>query len=244
MIDAIRKESLSDSIARAVKQMIDQQGFEPGDRLPSISEMARRFEVGAPTLREALRQLQAVGIVDMRHGSGVYVAENHNALFLANPIRPKPPSRKGMVDLIDTRLALETYTTGLAAEGVTETDLGEMEDLLARAEAAVDDGDLTTLSTVNMEFHRTIARASGNQVAHHVLGLLSGLFRSEQYTILELYGSPRDDLEEHKGILEALRAHDAALAVGRMREHLEGVRSVVSSVRDAEIDEMNAPDSA
>lgn len=215
--------------------MIDRQGFEPGHRLPTIIDMARQFQVGAPTLREALRKLQAVGTVELRHGSGVYVAENHDALFVANTIRSTAPSRKVMIDLIDTRLAIETYVVSMAAEQLNEEALAEMDDLLARAEEALSEGNLEHLSRINMAFHSTIAMASSNGVAHQVLDLLAGLFQSEQYAILEIYGSPKKDLEEHKAILEALRKRDPELAAQRMKTHLEGVRAVLVKSSDADI---------
>jgi GntR family transcriptional repressor for pyruvate dehydrogenase complex len=232
LIDAIRKESLSDSIARALKEMIDRQGFQPGDRLPTIAEMARRFEVGAPTLREALRQLQAVGIVELRHGSGVYVAEHHDALFVANRLAPAAPSRKVLVDLIDSRLALEHYTVAQAAANASDEELDYLRSLLDQAANALSEKDLETLSATNMEFHRRIAEASGNGVAGRLLDLLAGLFSSEQYTILQLYGSPERDLEEHEAILSALQAHDPVLAAQRMKKHLEGVRAVLENYEE------------
>ena len=238
MIDAVKKESLSSNIARAVRDMIDRQEFEPGHRLPTIVEMARQFEVGAPTLREALRQLQAIGIVEMRHGSGIYVAENHDALFLANPILMGTPSRKVMIDLINTRLAIETFAVGLAAENITEDQLTGLAETLSRAEACLERGELKELSEINIDFHRGIALASLNRVTHQVLDLLAGLFQSEQYAILEIYGSPRQDLEEHKGILEALGQHDAELCAARMRNHLEGVREVLIKTDDRVLKEV------
>jgi GntR family transcriptional repressor for pyruvate dehydrogenase complex len=236
VIDAVRKESLSDSLARAVKQMIDREGFEPGYRLPTIQDMARRFEVGAPTLREALRRLQAVGIVEIRHGSGVYVAEGHDALFLSNPVAEKVPSRRAMLDLIETRLVLEVYTTGLAAERVTEVDIAEMERQLDKAAALIDEHNDKELSRINMAFHGQIALASGNGVAHQVLEVLSGLFRAEQYAILGIHGSRVRDYHEHVGILNALKARNASLAVRRMRAHLNGVRRVLMKQDSASID--------
>jgi len=235
LIDAVKKESLAASIARAVKEMIDRQGFGPGHRLPTIAEMARQFEVGSPTLREALRQLQAVGIIEMRHGSGVYVAESHDALFVANPIRRGTPSRKVMIDLIDTRLLIETFAVALAANNITDAQLTALDETLSRAAICIESGNLTALSTINMDFHRGIALASTNSVTHQVLSMLAGLFQSEQYAILELYGSPRRDLKEHEEILAALRKHDAKLASARMRSHLEGVRDALAKTDDGEI---------
>ena len=231
LLEAIRKESLSDSIARAIKDMIDRKGFRPGDKLPSISEMAGQFQVGSPTVREALRQLQVIGIIEMRHGSGIYVTENHDALFVANPIRAGRPSRSTMLDLIETRLMIETYTTALAAKLVTDEQLSEMDALLDQAESALNSDDLEALRAANMDFHSSIAKASDNSVAFHLLVLLAGLFRSEQVAILKIFGDPWKDLNEHREILDALRARNPEVATERMRAHLEGVKRVLANYR-------------
>jgi GntR family transcriptional repressor for pyruvate dehydrogenase complex len=235
LIDAIQKKSLSDSIAQAVKEMIDRHGFGPGHKLPTINEMARQFGVGSPTIREALRKLQAVGVIEMRHGSGIYVAQNHDALFVANSVRSSSASKKVMIDLIDTRLSLEVFVAGLAATHVTDETIEELEGILERAEQSLLDTDMETLGTINMDFHRGIALASSNGVAYQVLDLLAGLFQSEQYAILEIYGSPEKDLAEHRGILDALRARDSDLSTARMKSHLEGVKAVLVQSKDADL---------
>ena len=97
--------------------------------------------------------------------------------------------------------------------------------LLARAQAHLDQGDV--LNTTNMAFHAAIARASGNGVLRQMLEVLTKLFQSEQRVILDIHGSRQQDHAEHLGVLEALRAHDEALAAERMRAHLVGVRDVL-----------------
>lgn len=233
LLDAVRRESLPDTLARAVRRLIDREGLEPGQRLPAIQEMARQFEVGAPTLREALRLLQAVGVVDIRHGSGVYVADGSDALFFSKPTFDRSPTQQTMIDLIETRLAVETLTARLAARNVTDSQLDELADLLAKASASVDGTHDEDLLHFNMSFHRRIAAASGNKVALKVLEVLSGLFHAEQYAILALHESRAKDHREHVGIYEAIRARNESLAVRRMRAHLEGVRRILE-IQDAD----------
>src|SRR5215212_3300426 len=80
------RQSLADELADRVRNLIQAEGFEPGDRLPSIAEMARQFRVGHPTLREGLKKLETLGIVAIRHGSGVYVARDQDSLLVVNPV--------------------------------------------------------------------------------------------------------------------------------------------------------------
>jgi GntR family transcriptional repressor for pyruvate dehydrogenase complex len=193
--------------------------------LPAITQMARQFGVGGPTLREALKKLETVGVVDIRHGSGVYVARSPDSLLMSNPVLEVAASKKLLVDLIEARIPIELQTVALAAHHATPEHLAEMERLLAQAGASFDDS--TLLNQTNLSFHRQIALASGNVVMHQILEVLSTLFREEQRMILAIHGRREDDHAEHLEILAALTARDAELATSRMRIHLERVRDML-----------------
>ncbi len=221
----VARQSLSDDIAQRITQLIEQGGYEPGSRLPTISRMSQDFAVGAPTLREALKKLETVGVVTIRHGSGVYVGRAPASLVMSNPMIGVTPSRKLLVDLIEARLPVETTTASLAARNATDAQLDEMERLLDRAGESLDDP--TVLNEVNLAFHREIALASGNVVLHQILDVLSSLFRQEQRMILDIHGKRANDYAEHREIYAAVRARDEPLATARMQRHLERVRDVL-----------------
>lgn len=225
VFDPVPRQSLADGLAQRVKQLIQEGGLAPGDRLPSINEMARRFGVGHPTLREALKMLETVGTVDMRHGSGVYVGKNQDSFVVSNPVYGRKVSKKLLLDLMDARIPVELRTVGLAAANADEDHLDEMRRLLAHARENLSNPEV--LTPTNLGFHRQIAIASGNSVLRQILTVLSDLFQDEQRAILDIYNFSQQDYAEHVGILEAIEAHDEALAVERMRAHLEGVREVL-----------------
>jgi len=228
MTDVLRpilRQSLTDDLAQRVKQLIQAEGRQPGDRLPAISELARRFGVGHPTLREALKKLETLGVVDIRHGSGMYVGKNHNMLLLSNPVFDAAVTRKLLVDLIEARMAIELRSVGLAATNATDEQLDAMTQSLASAEQNF--GNDNALNVANMSFHRQIALGSGNTVLCQILEVLSNLFQQEQRLILDIHGSREKDHAEHLAILEALRQKNETLAVERMRAHLEGVRAAL-----------------
>jgi GntR family transcriptional repressor for pyruvate dehydrogenase complex len=218
----VAKESLADRLARRIRELIQTRGYAEGDRLPSIMEMARRFQVGHPSVREALKRLQAIGVVEVRHGSGVYVKRSHDVLLLAAPYYSGDVTKKLLLDLVEARMALEPYSITLAARNGSAEDLAEMRRLLDTAGANLDNGEL--LNSVNMSFHREIARASGNTVLAQITDVLRSLFSREQRLILGIHGLPERDHREHMGILEALEKGDPDLCAERMRSHLEGVR--------------------
>lgn len=221
----IARQTLSDGLAERVRKLIRSGRYQPGDRLPTIAEMAQRFGVGHPTLREALKKLETLGIVTIRHGSGVYVGRDDNSLLISNPVYSGSISKKLLVDLMDARMSLELTTVQLAAINGTSEHLERMRSLLDQAGQCL--GDDAVLSAMNMAFHREIAVASGNVVLGQLLEVLTNVFQEEQRVILSIYGSREKDHYQHIEIVEALEAHDADLAVERMRAHLEGVRNVL-----------------
>ena len=216
------KESLADRLARRIRELIQTRGYAEGDRLPSIMEMARRFQVGHPSVREALKRLEATGVVEVRHGSGVYVKRSHDVLVFAAPDYAGEVTKKILIDLVEARMAIEPSSVALAARNGSAADFQEMRRLLDTAGKNLDNDDV--LNTVNMSFHREIARASGNAVLAQVTDVLRTLFSREQRMILGIHGLRDRDHEEHLGILEALEKRDVDLCVERMRAHLEGVR--------------------
>src|SRR5688500_2809031 len=220
VVKPVPRQSLSDDLAQRVRKLI-QERYKAGERLPSISAMAREFGVGAPTLREALKKLQMVGIVDIRHGSGVYVGRDPDSLVISNPVFDGTVSKKLLLDLIEARIPIETTSARLAATNATEEHLAEMGRLLK--EAGENLGDASLLNNVNLAFHRQIAVASGNIVIQQLLEVLTNVFRGEQRMILDIYGGRATDHDEHVAIHGVLCRRDPEAAASLMQKHLEGV---------------------
>ena len=221
----VLKESLSDKLVARIRKLIQKGGYRRGDRLPPIMEMARRFGVGHPTIRESLKQLEAMGVVEIRHGSGVYVSRVEGVLVLASPNYTGTVTKKLLLDLVRARMPLEIRSATDAVTHATAELLAEMRRLLTAAGENLENDKV--LNAVNMAYHRQIAQASGNGVMVQLLDVLQDLFREEQLMILGIFGSREKDHQEHLGILEALERRDEALAVERMRTHLDGVEKAI-----------------
>ncbi|MGD0993184.1 MAG: FadR/GntR family transcriptional regulator [Gemmatimonadales bacterium] len=219
------RQSLSDRLARRIRELIQQREYKAGDRLPAIMEMARSFGVGHPTVREALKKLEAVGVVEIRHGSGVYVSRSEDVLLLATPDYAPVVTQKLLADLIRSRMPLEMQSVAEAVPHLTARHLKEMRRLLNEADKHLDDDGV--LNRVNMQFHRQIAVASENTVLLQLLDVLREMFQQEQLVILTIFGSRKEDHRGHLAILDALERRDGDLAVARMRTHLQNVLDAV-----------------
>jgi GntR family transcriptional regulator, transcriptional repressor for pyruvate dehydrogenase complex len=226
----VTRDSLADTLARRIRAMIQSGEYTEGDRLPAILEMARQFGVGPPTVREALKKLETLGVVDVRHGSGVYVASRRGLLVLARPQLGGGVSDAVLADLIEARIPLETEAARAAAVRASDDELAAMRHLLESAGGSVDDHRLVA---VDAAFHRQLAAASGNTIVAQMLDALRDLFTDEGRAILWDPVLRDADSLAHFAILEALGRRDAVAASEQMRLHLERVRDVLLASRGA-----------
>lgn len=222
----IIKTTLADNLAQELLTFIEKQGYRAGQKLPSTTEIAKNFGVGLPTLREALKKLDAMGSINVRHGSGIYVGEHVNSLFLMNPMFSKgPSSKKQLLDLIDARIQFEGAAASLAAKNADKKQLEMMESILKEAENNLQNDDV--LNQVNMGFHREISVASGNTVFTQIIGILSSIFNKEQLLLIGIFRSRKKDHQMHVKIFEAIKERNEKKAGSLMHEHLLEVRKSI-----------------
>ena len=227
----VTRDSLADTLARRIRAMIQSGEYTEGDRLPAILEMARRFGVGPPTVREALKKLETLGVVDVRHGSGVYVASRRELLVLARPQLSGTADESVLLDLVDARVPLEVAATRAAALHASREEIDAMRHLLDSAAGSVDDHRLLA---VDAAFHRQLAAASGNTIIAQMLDALRDLFTGEG-RVVRWEPVMRDaDSRSHRLILDAVERRDADAAADVMRAHLASVREAVALVRGAQ----------
>ena len=223
--EPVIKQSLPDKLARQIRGTIQSGNYRRGDRLPPIVEMAKRFEVGQPSIREALKKLEAMGVVQIRHGSGVFVTRSEEVLVLASPDYAGTVTKKLLLDLIRARIPIEIQSVADCVKNATPEHVLELKRILASAGKHLDDDEV--LNSVNMDFHGKIAEASGNSVTAQLLAVLHDLFTEEQRLILGIFGSREADHQDHLQILDAIERRDGPLAVERMRTHLESVHAAI-----------------
>ncbi|MFI7439170.1 FadR/GntR family transcriptional regulator [Nonomuraea indica] len=221
----VTRPTLSDALTERMLELIRTGGHRPGDRLPSTRELSQRFAVTTPTLREALRRLEATGAIEMRHGSGIYVGPAIERLVLPNPNMREMRGGQ-LLELLDARIVIEPPLAAMAARRARGDDLAALERVLGEAATHLR-GEDAELHEANMTFHRATARLAGNSVLHEVVDSLLTVHGAEQREILQIFDDRRRDHEEHRAILQAIVAGDATAAEDRMRAHLADVKSVI-----------------
>ncbi|WP_166346412.1 FadR/GntR family transcriptional regulator [Phytoactinopolyspora limicola] len=219
------RRSLSSDLAMAVASMIHNESLQPGDQLESVKTLATRFQVAVPTMREALRRLEAMGGVSLRHGSGVYVGENVRRMVLPNPLSPSPTGEQ-LIELLGARLQIEPPIAALAATVRERQGIDLMVETLDEARQCISAGD-DRLWLVNLNFHRTIAAAGGNTILAEVIDSIVFIHAEEQREILRLHGDEDRDFEEHRRITELIVDGNVDAARQAMHEHLDNVIRIV-----------------
>lgn len=205
-------------------------GLGPGQRLPTTAELAKAYGVAPTTVREAVRRLEATGVLVVRHGVGTFVAAEASRLLLINPDRIEP-DLPGLAQLIDARQLIEPTLAGRAALRRTDADLADMRALLATSGELRD--DRPHAGPVNLRFHTRIAQAAGNVLLSDMLSVILELHTDDQLVIDRLFDDPDRDHAEHLALLDAIERRDAARASALMTEHLA---EVLTSVRRADGD--------
>ncbi|TCC45339.1 FadR family transcriptional regulator [Kribbella capetownensis] len=212
--------SLSDRLTESILQIIWERRLSPGDPIPSARELAKKFAITTPTVREALRKLEATGAVEFRHGSGTYVGPTINNLILANPHRP-PITKESVLQLISARLVIEPAIAW-------ESALAARPENVERLEAAVTNALVPPGGPAfALNFHVELAAAAGNPLLAEVLTSLLKVRVREQQQIRQLYDNRQRDHEEHRAIADAVRKHDAEAAQELTRQHLANIRTAV-----------------
>jgi GntR family transcriptional regulator, transcriptional repressor for pyruvate dehydrogenase complex len=204
-------------IADAIAAAIDAGEFAPGERLPAERELARRLAVSRSSLREALSALELEGRVDVRVRSGVYVrARGARRPRTARADHPSP------FDVLRARRVVEAETAALAARHATPAQVAAIRSAFERL--ARDMRANRAHSTGDRQFHVTIAEAGGNGALAEIVRGLWSAQRDALASRLELLfvtgRRRRDNIGEHRRILDAIRAGDAQAARRAMREHL------------------------
>lgn len=222
--ETVRRDKVYEGVAEQIERLILKK-LQPGDKLPSERELAARLRVSRSSIRDAIRSLELMGMVEPRQGAGTIVRQISSDSFvnpLANALK-----RKGELigELLDFRMMLEPPLAARAATRASADEISEMEEILERQEEKLRRGESTIVE--DSEFHYAVALASGNTVVRKVLNTLMHLLRDSRERSLQVEGRPQKSLAGHRRILAAINRHDAEAASVAMRRHIEDVGKIV-----------------
>lgn len=222
--------SQTDVVLNGIKEMIVEGELSAGDRLPIEKELATRLAVSRGSLREGVRALCIMGVLETRQGDGTYVTSLDSSLLLAPMgfmVDLQTPEHRSHLHAV--RRVLEAESASRAALHISEQDLTRAQEILDTvAPLAADQGDPEQFVEADIAFHRVIAHASGNAaLAALIDAIASRTVRARVWMGLHSEGQERRAHEEHLSILAALRNHDPDRARLLMDIHLLKVEDFV-----------------
>jgi DNA-binding FadR family transcriptional regulator len=212
----MKDKRLYHSVADKITKLIDDGAYPPGSRLPGERELAEQFGVSRVTIREAEIALQALGMLSIKTGSGVYILD------------PADRDSQGLPDvsafeLTEARALFESEAAALAAERISDETLGHL-DALIETMSSNDPQDEEASQEADREFHLTIAAASDNAAVQYIIQTLWKM-RTELPAVKEVHAAICHDEDatdrgsDHAEVLTALRNHEPAAARQAMQVH-------------------------
>jgi GntR family transcriptional repressor for pyruvate dehydrogenase complex len=233
VVSPVSTARVSDQIAERLTGAIRDGTLKPGDRLPTEAELARDFQVGRTSIREALQKLRALGLVESRKGLGAFVTEPAATDDpLADFARWTASDPAAIEQLVEARVALETLAAALAAIRATDREVDELERLhVAHANAA---DDTAALVSTDQAFHLALIRAARNRFVQRAYEVLIAELTDFRRKTLALPWAGERSVRGHAAILRAVRGHEPALARDAMAEHLWVLYSEIEESAAAE----------
>ncbi|NLZ81478.1 MAG: GntR family transcriptional regulator [Clostridiales bacterium] len=203
---------LRDVVFNTLRQAILKGELEPEERLMEI-QLAERLGVSRTPVREAIRKLELEGLVIMIPRKGAQVAGI---------------TEKGMKDVLEVRKALEELAVELACQKITEEKIGYLEEHLVNFEKAINNGDLTSIAEMDVDFHDTIYSATDNEKLVQMLYNLREQMYRYRVEYIKDQGTRVVLLEEHKEIINTLKNRNIKAAKEAIRRHIDNQKTTVS----------------
>lgn len=236
----VMPEKLSTAVTRQIEKLILRGILRPGERLPSERDLAEKLAVSRPSLREAVAELQAKGLLSTRAGSGIYVADVLGNAFSPALIQLFADHDEAVFDYVAFRRDMEALCAERAARLASDTDLQVIDAIFAKMKEANGRNDPERDARLDAEFHMAIIEASHNVVMLHMMRsmfqlLREGVFYNRQ-AIFRQHTKRATLLEQHGAVNSAIQARDPAAARAAVEAHLGFVEK---ALRDAKRTQKN-----
>jgi GntR family transcriptional regulator, transcriptional repressor for pyruvate dehydrogenase complex len=241
-LDKIKRISLSDAVTDRIISQIQEGRYRAGDRLPTERELAEQLGVGRTSVREGLRFLEKLGVLEIRQGMGTVVrslslGEVFEHLVPVQTIIELPD--RDVRDIMHVRRVLEAESAQLAAQHATDRQLGRLEELLHGMAASLEKP--RDYLEMDLEFHVVVAEAASNPVLAQLVNLIRDIYTRSFEIVLRDPEMNKTSLGFHRRLYAALRDHDADAARQHILAHLSQAERDVLKLLNAEDENGQGP---
>ncbi|MBR7554421.1 FadR/GntR family transcriptional regulator [Allobacillus sp. GCM10007491] len=223
MIQKINRLSLVEQVAAQMEQLIEQGQWKIEEKLPPEMELMEKFGVSRNTLREAIRALVHAGLLETKQGSGTLVK---SASVLGAALK-RHVKKSTMLETLEVRFSLEKQAAKMAAERRTEEDLTKLEAIVLKTKVASEKEDIDQFITSDIEFHKAIVQASGNQLLIDLYEHMTDLLYSFVHDFLDMQPSFQLEQGLHLNLLDAIQKQDQASAAMYVENDMEVLKDYI-----------------
>jgi GntR family transcriptional repressor for pyruvate dehydrogenase complex len=225
LIQPIKKTRVAEEIADRIRMLILDATFPAGRPLDSERVLASRFGVSRSSVRDALRMLETIGLIETRHGQGTFPRELTVDRLVAPLVSVLTYRRDLRDELMDVRRMFEPAVARVAASRITGEDLAALDRILEAQRRKRKTGESAILE--DTAFHAVLARATRNRVLTSIMETLNDLLVESRQLTLEQKGRPERSLKGHEAIVAALRRRDGEAASRAMRAHIDQIANIL-----------------
>jgi GntR family transcriptional regulator, transcriptional repressor for pyruvate dehydrogenase complex len=230
-MEPIKKIRLSERVIEALKQIIEEEQFAPGDKFYSENELTKKLQVSRSSIREAVRILEATGYVKVQHGKGIFIsgdmAEEMEAFtsWLSS-------NEKAIFEHFEVRLIIDPKAASYAAKNADAQDIAKMKEVCADFTAKAKSGNIAGLIKCDEQFHMLLAKSTKNRTLHFCMKTMANSLPEGWITSLHIPGRVEKTVPEHHRILEAIGSGDPVEAEQAMRDHLNNaLKDIEESIK-------------
>ena len=220
---SIKKNALAEEILSRLLNLIKERELRPGDKLPPERELATMMNVSRPSLREALRALSIMNIIEIRQGDGTYISSLEPDLLVEHLDFVFALDDSTFLELFEARKILEVGIVALAAERITDEEIAVLEDCLQNAVDSA--ADPVAFLQADLDLHEAITRAAKNPILSRVMTSISQLGSASRSRTTSIPGVVNDTVNDHHNIVAALKARNPEAARQAMLFHLNNVET-------------------
>jgi GntR family transcriptional repressor for pyruvate dehydrogenase complex len=230
MLKPIAKKRLSQDAVDQLREMIIKEKLKPGTRLPSERELIKNLQIGRSSVREALRILEIMGLIEVKPGSGAFVTATKEDLFL--PLSSWISHHRETLDHhFEARLVIEPRAAAFAARRVSPKIIKAMKKTLAEFQEKMDSDELIGAILADQEFHRLVAQATTNKTLMLLMDTIVRFLFDGWKATLRVKGRLNKTVQEHQAILKAIERGKPEEASAAMETHLKNALSDLAEAR-------------
>ena len=215
----LRRRSLVDGVVERLRTLIDEGRLAAGERLPTEAQLVEQLGVSRNALREAIRRLETVGLISVRHGQGMFIGDRESLSGCTELFRSAMAmSGQDLTDLAELRCVIEIHAARRAAEVASPEQVAELREALDRLGS--DTQSHEEAIRTDFEFHRKLVETAGNRLMFILMTIPEELLLSSMLLATEKPRAFRWNLALHRPIWDAVRDGDPDAAEKAMREHM------------------------